>query len=128
VRNSGGRKVLNQAFNVDTFVPRTGIEYPLVVQGRALPPGDYRGTLRLTYGHGRKLVRTIPFSIGAKQVANLSPGNAPPRTGPSVLILILIGIVLLLLGALASAAYFKAKGRKEPLPAGGGSGEEGASG
>ncbi|MDQ6835322.1 MAG: DUF916 domain-containing protein [Actinomycetota bacterium] len=118
VSRASGRRVLSQAFKLDTFVPRTQIAYPLAVATRALPAGDYRGTVKLTYGRGHHLIRTLRFSIGSKQLAHLSHANRPPPAASGShndLLLILSGVGLVLLGVVASATYFKAQGRKAAL-------------
>jgi hypothetical protein len=121
----GGRAVLRQSFKLDTFVPGTRIADPLVVAKRTLPAGQYRGTVRLTYGRGRRLVRTLRFSIGSGQLAHLASVNqppAPPSRPSSPLLLIVAGLGLVLLGMTASAMYFRAQVRKSTV-AGGNNGD-----
>src|SRR5262249_13776961 len=49
VETPGGRRLKNSNFALDTFVPKTGIAYPVFVHGRALPVGSYRARVTLHY-------------------------------------------------------------------------------
>ncbi|MBS1884241.1 MAG: DUF3324 domain-containing protein [Actinobacteria bacterium] len=110
VVNSGGRQVQRQEFALDTFVPDTRIDFPVYVQGKALPPGSYRGTVTISY-RGRQVRRTFPFSITSSQVKQVFGSTAqsappPPSGGGSsdtTLIVVLGGVAALSLGA---AGYF----------------------
>jgi hypothetical protein len=115
VSDQSGRRVLRRAFRLDTFVPRTRIDYPLTIVGRTLPAGHYRATVRLRYGRGHQFDRTLGFSIGSRQLRQVAQANQPPagasRTG-SPLLLIVAGVGLVLLGVAGSGAYFRAQARK----------------
>jgi hypothetical protein len=121
VSSASGRKLLTRGFHLDTFVPRTKIQFPVVVSGRTLPAGGYRALVTLVYGHGHHLARTLRFSIGSRQLAQLSHAHRPPATASrssSPLLLILGGLGLVLVGIVASAMYFRAQGRRAALGAG----------
>jgi hypothetical protein len=81
VVNHSGQQVQSQSFNLDTFVPRTHIDFPVYIQGKALPPGRYRGTVSIAY-RGHELTRTFPFTISSGQVAQVFGTQASSR-GPS---------------------------------------------
>src|SRR5437764_9887665 len=51
VTTRGGRRLRRQAFALDTFVPRTSVDDPIVVRGRALPAGRYLGSIAIAYAH-----------------------------------------------------------------------------
>jgi WxL interacting protein linking bacterial and host surfaces len=107
VVNHAGRQVQSQSFNLDTFVPKTQIDFPVYIQGKALPAGRYRGTVTIDY-RGRSLSRAFPFTITAGQVAQVfgttasqpTPGDPSPNNG---LLYAFAAITLLSLGA---AFYF----------------------
>jgi hypothetical protein len=105
----GGRAVSRQRFTIDTFLPRTRIDYPLVMRGEALLPGDYQARVVLDWGTGTERAE-LPFSLsrknieqafGSEGVAKL-PGGKDSGGGSSVLPLVIGGILaLLLIGGLA---------------------------
>lgn len=108
IADAAGRPLQHQAFNLDTFVPDTHIDFPAYIQGKALAPGQYRGTVSIAY-EGHRLTRTYPFTISKAQVAQVfgSPSSAQaPASSPSsnaALLYALIGISALSLG---TAFYF----------------------
>lgn len=110
VVNSGGRQVRRQAFALDTFVPNTKIDFPVYVQGKALRPGKYKGTITVSY-RGKQAQRTFPFQITSSQVKQVFGSTAaqslpPPDPGGSSntgLIVALAGVSALSIGA---AAFF----------------------
>jgi hypothetical protein len=119
--DAGGRAVLRQTFKLDTFVPGTRIDDPLVVARRTLPAGQYRGVVRLMYGRGHRLARTLRLSIGSRQLAHLASANqpsAPASRSSNSILLILAGVALVLLGMTTSAMYFRAQVRKAALATG----------
>jgi hypothetical protein len=84
-----GRRVLDSAFALDRFVPRTHVAFPVYVRGKRVPPGRYVAVVSIRYGHGHTLRRVFGLTISAGQVrrtygtnaASLGggqPGNAAP--------------------------------------------------
>ncbi len=107
--SNGGRAVQRSSFGLDTFVPDTNIDFPVYIQGKALPPGSYRGTVSISYG-GRSLTRTYPFKISKAQVQQVFGTQAAQQTpiessssSDGTLVYVLIGVCVLSLGA---AFYF----------------------
>jgi hypothetical protein len=105
--SGSGREVQRSSFALDTFVPGTHIDYPVYIQGKALKPGRYRGTVRISY-RGRSLARTFPFTITSAQTAQVFGTQAAQQTpiddsSDGVLIYVLIAVSALSLGA---AFYF----------------------
>jgi hypothetical protein len=114
VVNSSGRSVQRQKFNLDTFVPESRIDFPVYIEGKALKPGHYRGTVTIRY-LGHRLTRTYPFTItaaNAKQVFGSQAAQvAPPdsSSGGGAAIYVLAGIAALAIGA---AGYFFMRSRR----------------
>ncbi|MBS0592051.1 MAG: DUF3324 domain-containing protein [Proteobacteria bacterium] len=117
VVNAGGRQVQRQEFALDTFVPESEIEFPVYVQGKALPPGSYRGTVTVHY-RGKTARRTFPFKITSSQVKQVFGSTAsPPAPGDpggggssdSALVVALVGVSALSIGA-ASFFFLRHRG------------------
>jgi hypothetical protein len=125
VRDDRDRRVLDQRFALDTFVPRTAIGFPLRVSGKALPAGSYMGTVAVAYGT-RRVVRTLPFSISAgeiKQVFGFHPPAGPRNGGgggTSAIVLIggAIALILLSAGATLVVIRFRSRSAKGSPPSG----------
>lgn len=121
LKGSGSLKVVNhsgrlvqqsQSFNLDTFVPETHIDFPVYVQGKALPPGRYRGTIAVNY-RGRSLTRTFPFTISkadTKQVFGAQAAHIDPASssGGGGALYALAGVSVL---SLAAAGFFFLRSR-----------------
>lgn len=106
VVNHSGRQVQSQSFNLDTFVPESQIDFPVYIQGKALRPGRYRGTVMIDY-RGRNLTRTYPFTITAADVAQTFGSQASQATplgssNDDTLLYVLIVVTVLSI----SAAFF----------------------
>lgn len=102
-----GRVVQRSSFALDTFVPETHIDFPVYIQGKALNPGRYRGTVSIAY-RGRGLTRTFPFTITAAQTAQVFGTQAAQQTpiessSNETLLYALIAVSALSLG---TAFYF----------------------
>jgi hypothetical protein len=104
----GGKVVQRRSFALDTFVPGTHIDYPVYIEGKALRPGRYRGTVSISYG-GRTLTRTFPFTVTKAQTTQVFGTQAAQQTpledssDDKTLIYVLIGVSALSAGA---AFYF----------------------
>jgi hypothetical protein len=110
VVNDSGDQVQSQSFNLDTFVPSTHIDFPVYIQGKALPPGRYRGTVSIAY-QGHELTRTFPFTISAGQVAQVfgapaSASQAPPAASSSWDKALLYALAAVAFFSLGAAFYF----------------------
>jgi hypothetical protein len=77
VTDSHERTVQRRRLRLDTFLPATGIAYPVFVKGRALPAGSYRAHLVLRYGHDRVTRATVPFTILSRQVKQVFTSSRP---------------------------------------------------
>jgi hypothetical protein len=93
VTSSARKRVASEAFRLDTFLPGTAIDYPVLLPKQALAPGDYRAAVTLTYGSAaigyrraagptQTISRTFPFSVSAGQYRSVFQG-APPLQTPA---------------------------------------------
>jgi hypothetical protein len=79
VRDSTGRQVADESFRLDTFLPQTQINYPLLLPGQALTPGSYRATVTITFGD-KTISRTFPLGVTRDQYRQVFAGVAPVGT------------------------------------------------
>jgi Bacterial protein of unknown function (DUF916) len=90
VTGADGKQVASRAFKLDTFLPGTAIDYPVLLPGQVLAPGDYRAAVELTYGASalgyRRLAgpeqtisRTFPFSVSKHQYTAVFGGVKPVK-------------------------------------------------
>jgi hypothetical protein len=130
--NHAGSIVESVPFRMDTFLPQTHIDYPVVLQ-KALPPGDYTTRVALNYqgagGTAAKATATPPLTVSKQNVQQVftstTPTQAPPgssaapSTGGSgggsnstllIAVIVIGGLILLALLALLFT-------RRRPPPA-----------
>ena len=111
VVDQNGHRVQGRSFSLDTFVPQTHIDFPVYVQGKALPPGGYRGTVTIDY-RGHSLIRTFPFAISAAQEKQVfgAPAAQSASAGSSneTLLHVMIGVSVL---SVAAAGFFFLRSR-----------------
>jgi len=77
-----GRVVERRAFALDTFLPKTAIDYPLVLHER-LAPGTYRAAVDLEYGQDHTLRVARPLIVG-RSVSVVRAAAAPPPSPTAV--------------------------------------------
>jgi hypothetical protein len=81
VYDSKNKLVETLTFKMDTFLPQTAIDYPLLLK-QALAAGDYRAVVTLRVPGGKIVTTTQSFSVSeanVKQVfTSASPTQAPP--------------------------------------------------
>lgn len=117
VVDANGEPAGDQRFAIDTFLPGTRIEYPLVVRGKALRPGEYRATVELDWGADRSSEefgftvseRNIEQAFGPEGVATLE--DADERGGGAPVVPIAVGGLLALL-VLAALLRMRGKTRR----------------
>lgn len=83
VSDAGGNEVQRLALKIDTMLPRTAIEYPVFVEGRALEPGTYRVTVHLTSGKSDVTDYQGSFTLNADQVQQVFQPSRPPLVPPA---------------------------------------------
>ena len=87
---AGGRTVATRELTLDTFLPGTAIDYPLLLPKQALQPGKYRANIELTYaasalgyrrtdGPARTLSRSFDFTVSSGQYTTVFQGVPPVR-------------------------------------------------
>jgi hypothetical protein len=87
VLNKQGAKLQVLTFKMDTFLPQTAIDYPLLLK-KALAPGDYSANVRLAIpgvaGAAAKVVTAHPaFSISKQDVKQVFTSAAPQIPPPN---------------------------------------------
>jgi hypothetical protein len=91
VLNQQGQTLQVLTFKMDTFLPQTAVDYPLLLK-KALPPGDYSAIVKLSIpgvdGAAGKLVTAHPtFSVSKEDVKQVftsaAPQTPPPGTSGS---------------------------------------------
>jgi hypothetical protein len=93
LEGAGGRTIARRSFDLDTLVPRTSIQYPVLLPNQALRPGPYTATVTLHYGNrvlvdgqgvggSQTLTRTFGFNVSASDTKQVYQG-APQLTRPA---------------------------------------------
>jgi len=93
VVDADGREIASRDFRLDTFLPRTAIDYPLLLPGRALEPGDYRAEVELSYGAAAigyrrtagaetSITRSLPFTVTGREYSTVFRGANPVKAKP----------------------------------------------
>jgi hypothetical protein len=83
VLDAQGEEIRQMALQLDTFLPETAIDYPVFVQGEALPDGEYTVILDLRYGQQGTTRYEGRVTISREQVAQLYEAagqQLPPLT------------------------------------------------
>lgn len=62
-----GNLLQNQAVRLNTFLPQTSINDQIYIQHKALPVGQYKASLQLTYGHKQQLFYTTIITVVQKK-------------------------------------------------------------
>src|SRR6476659_1827994 len=126
VLKANGDLVQALPFKMDTFLPQTAIDFPLLLK-KALPPGDYRANVTLnvpaTFGASAHTVTASPtFSISkqdVEQVFTSAQPQAPPpgvtasSSGSSNTMWIVIAAIAMVL-VLAVLAWLLLRRRRDP--------------
>jgi hypothetical protein len=125
ISSAAGRPVATRSLKLDTFLPGTAIDYPLLIPKEALSPGKYRATIDLTYaasalgyrraaGQAQTISRSFDFTVSSKQYTTVFKGVPPVRApvqasshNPSrlPLLLAIAGGLAALLGAFALVVF-----------------------
>lgn len=118
VSGEGGEELKQANFKLDTFVPRTAIDFPFAVPGHALPAGRYRAAVTVRYGDGEVARLTRWFTISDEQVEQVfgSDSQGPAAGDSSSILLPLLGALTALLLAFL-AAWALLRRRKTEAPA-----------
>lgn len=120
VLDGGGATIRHRGFIVDTMVPGTGVDDPLVLRGPPLRPGQYVAVLEARWAGGQTTLRA-PFTVSLRQLRQVYGSRGLPAlgargstgSGPGGL-LIAGGVLALLLlsGAGAAVLHFRRRTRE----------------
>jgi hypothetical protein len=95
IRNANGRLVTTRQLELDTFVPRTAIDYPVLLPGKTLAPGKYTATVtigssnrgiagyRTATPRMRSITGTFAFTVSSADQKQVFTGVAPAIAPPS---------------------------------------------
>jgi Bacterial protein of unknown function (DUF916) len=87
IRNSSGLPIQTLEFQMDTFLPHTSIQYPIVLK-KGLPPGNYTANVSLSYTNAAGVKQTIaatpPLKVSAASVAQVFKSSSPTTLSPGV--------------------------------------------
>jgi hypothetical protein len=88
ILNSAGHVVETLPFTMDTFLPQTAIDYPLLLT-KALPPGDYHAKVRLVVPGvggvaGLSVVAEPAFSVSKHEVTQVFTSAKPTEATPGI--------------------------------------------
>jgi hypothetical protein len=115
LRDASGRLLMRPTLRLDTLVPKTQIDYPVRVTGRALPAGSYRARVVLRY-RGGAAARTMSLSVSdasVKQVFKSRPDLAPPSGNGFGLSAVMVGIAGLAGGLAVAATAARLRRRRD---------------
>lgn len=121
VLDGNGNTLRRQSFPVDTFVPGTEVEDPVVVRGKILPQGRYNASVIIRWAGGRSTTLHAPFTVsdgqlkqvyGSKGLPNLQGAGRGQGGGPSIALLGGGALILLLGGVGGTALYFRRRTRE----------------
>lgn len=132
---SAGQKLQTLNFTMDTFLPHTAIDYPVLLK-KALAPGSYTAVVHVTVPgltgvKGTRLSVTRPLAVSKQDVQQVFTSAAPTQTPPGgapvastssgkhswPLIGLIAGVVLLLLAALLWRIFRRRPARPSAPPA-----------
>ena len=102
VFDSSNKLVETLPFTMDTFLPRTAIDYPLLLK-TALRSGDYRAAITLRVPNGKAFAASRPFSVSQADVKQVFTSASPTQStssGSSSSSTILAVVAAVALGAL----------------------------
>jgi len=139
VRNAAGRVVAKRTFQLDTFLPGTQIDYPVLLPKQALSPGTYTANVRLhstqnTIAGYRKtqaapfdVTRTFPFTISSREqtkvysgaapvVATANPSGSHPSKANGLLAVVVGVLALLVVAILGMLLVLVRRGRQVKAP------------
>jgi len=125
ISNATGKRIASRDFTLDTFLPGTQIDYPVLLPKQALAPGRYTGKVDVTYsasalgyrrsaGVEESVTGTYRFQVSSGQYKTVFRGASPlhqpqqatnSASSGSTLLLVLAGALgaLLVVGVLLFA-------------------------
>ena len=87
IRNTSGLPIQTIKFQMDTFLPHTSIEYPIVLK-KGLPPGNYTAKVNLAYagasGGTQTVAATPSLVVSQASVAQVFKSTSPTKVSPGI--------------------------------------------
>ena len=109
VTDSQGHVRQTIAVKLDTFLPRTTINYPIYMQKTPLTAGTYTVKVQLNYGHQHTLSTTKTLTITSQQIAQVFKAQGPLQLGSGIFSswqgILLIVVLILAAGSMLFVGY-----------------------
>ena len=87
IHNTSGLAIQTIRFQMDTFLPHTTIQYPIVLK-QGLPPGNYTANVDLSYSNPAGVTQSIaaapPLVVSQASVAQVFKSSTPTKVSPGV--------------------------------------------
>ncbi|HWB22135.1 MAG TPA: Fn3-like domain-containing protein [Gaiellaceae bacterium] len=87
IRNTSGLPIETIKFRMDTFLPHTSIDYPIVLK-KGLPPGNYTAGVTLSYANAAGVTQTVTaapaLKVSQASVAQVFKSSTPTKVGSGV--------------------------------------------
>jgi hypothetical protein len=124
ITDTNGALVQTMPIALDTILPDTSITYPVFVQKKVLPAGDYQASLVLQYGHGKTLNYSTKFTISQQQVSQVFSSTPLQAPSPSstlmnamplwqIIVVALAAIIILFMGGQKLFGLVSSRQRKQ---------------
>lgn len=85
ITTASGAVVETLSFSMDTFLPNTAIDYPILLR-KALGAGDYRASVTLSFPSATGAAKTVTarpaFSVSKQDVAHVFTSASPTKPAP----------------------------------------------
>lgn len=118
IRGADGQEIQRIPFQLDTLLPETTIDYPVVVPGQALAAGSYTVAVDIGYGGEGKASVEQQLEITTQQaeqvtgsVPQLPPAVTPRADGARSPWLLPAAVAVLLIGSVALVLVFRSRSR-----------------
>jgi hypothetical protein len=87
IRNTSGLPIQTIKFRMDTFLPHTSIDYPIVLT-KGLPPGNYTASVALSYPNAAGVTQTVTaapaLKVSQASVSQVFKSSKPTKVGSGV--------------------------------------------
>ncbi len=87
IRNTSGLPIQTIKFRMDTFLPHTSIDYPIVLT-KGLPPGNYTANVDLSYEGASGITQTVTatpaLAVSKASVAQVFKSSTPTKVSPGI--------------------------------------------
>jgi hypothetical protein len=87
IRNTSGLAIQTIKFQMDTFLPHTTIQYPIVLT-KGLPPGNYTANVNLSYTNAAGVAQSISAApalvVSQASVSQVFKSTTPTKVSPGI--------------------------------------------